>query len=182
MLNIKYNRREEKWNRKIIAARAAFGIVRLLIVILPRQLWGVHNAILKIFKANIARDVRIYNNTRIFAPWNLSIGDYSSIGDRCVIYNLGQITIGKNVTISQNAHLCAGTHDYQDNRMTLVKSNINISDDVWICADAFIGPGVTIGKGAVVGARAVVTKDVSEMMVVAGNPAKVIKQRVMNHA
>jgi len=52
-----------------------------------------------------------------------------------------------------------------------------IADNVWICADSFIGPDVTVGEGAVVGARAVVMKDVEPWVVVAGNPARAIKKR-----
>src|SRR6185437_3157980 len=56
---------------------------------------------------------------------------------------------------------------------------IRIGGGVWVCADAFIGPGVSIGDNSVVGARAVVTHDVPNDVIVAGNPAKVIKPRVM---
>ncbi|WP_353682260.1 hypothetical protein [Mesorhizobium sp.] len=61
--------------------------------------------------------------------------------------------------------------------MTLVKSSINIGDSAWICADAFIGPGVEIGAGAVVGARAVAMRSVLPALVVAGNPARKIGER-----
>jgi len=61
--------------------------------------------------------------------------------------------------------------------MPLVTAPIVINDGAWVCADAFIGPGVTIGEGAVVGARAVVMKDVDPWTVVAGNPAQFIKKR-----
>jgi putative colanic acid biosynthesis acetyltransferase WcaF len=61
--------------------------------------------------------------------------------------------------------------------MPLVKSTITIGDDVWICADAFIGPGVMVGRGAIVGARAVALRDVPEQMIVSGNPAVAIKER-----
>jgi putative colanic acid biosynthesis acetyltransferase WcaF len=61
----------------------------------------------------------------------------------------------------------------------LLKPPIVIEDQVWICADAFVGPGVTVGKGAVVGARAVVVKDVGPWDVVAGNPARFVKKRTM---
>jgi putative colanic acid biosynthesis acetyltransferase WcaF len=62
--------------------------------------------------------------------------------------------------------------------MPLLKPPIHIADDAWICADAFLGPGVTIGEGAIVGARAVVTKNVAPWTVVVGNPAKFVKNRV----
>ena len=61
--------------------------------------------------------------------------------------------------------------------MCLTYAPIQIDDQVWIAARAFIGPGVKIGEGAVVGACAVVTSDVSPWTVVAGNPAKFIKKR-----
>lgn len=61
----------------------------------------------------------------------------------------------------------------------MIKSPIVIADQVWVCADAFIGPGVTIGEGAVVGARACVFKDVEPWSVVGGNPARFIKKRIL---
>lgn len=110
-------------------------------------------------------------------PWNLEIGSWSSIGKYAFIYNLGKISIGDKVTVSHRAHLCAGTHDYNDPTLPLRKPPIIICDQAWVCADAFIGPGVVVGEGCVVGARAVVTKDTSPWTVVAGNPAIFIKDR-----
>ncbi|WP_431137886.1 hypothetical protein [Psychroserpens mesophilus] len=55
-----------------------------------------------------------------------------------------------------------------------------MGNSVWICAGAFIGPGVTIGEGAVVGARAVVTSNGEPWTVVAGNPAILIKKRIIS--
>lgn len=110
-------------------------------------------------------------------PWNLKIGDWSSIGFDALIYNLGKICIGERVTISQRAHLCAGTHDFREPTMRLIKSQITINDNVWICADAFIGPDVIVGAGAVVGARSVVIKGVMADTVVGGNPSRVIGTR-----
>ncbi len=93
---------------------------------------------------------------------------------------LGSPMIGSSLTISQRAHLCAGTHDYTDPAMPLLKPPIVIEDDAWICADAFVGPGVTVGQGAVVGARAVVVKDVPPWTIVAGNPARIVKRRALS--
>jgi putative colanic acid biosynthesis acetyltransferase WcaF len=110
-------------------------------------------------------------------PWNLSIGDWSAIGDGVHLYTLGAVTIGRAVTISQRAHLCAGSHDYTRPEMPLLKLPIDIGNSAWICAEAFVGPGVSVGEGAVVGARAVAMRDVPAWKVVAGNPARVIKDR-----
>ncbi len=59
---------------------------------------------------------------------------------------------------------------------------INVGDDSWICADAFVGPNVSVGEGAVVGARAVAVRDVSAMDYCCGNPAKQIGIRTLNYS
>ncbi len=110
-------------------------------------------------------------------PWNISIGNQSAVGDRAILYALGKITIGQRVTVSQGAHLCAGTHDYRDPTMPLLKLPIVVGDGAWICADAFIGPHVVVGAAAIVGARAVVMKSVAPADIVVGNPAGPIGKR-----
>jgi putative colanic acid biosynthesis acetyltransferase WcaF len=145
----------------------------------PRPLFGWRRFLLRLFGAEVGQQVHIYNSADIYMPWNLEIDDWSSIGEHAFIYNLGKVTIGKRVTVSHRAHLCAGTHDYTDPVMPLLKPRIVISDQAWVCADAYIGPGVEIGEGAVVGACAVVLKDVEAWTIVAGNPARAIKSRIM---
>lgn len=61
--------------------------------------------------------------------------------------------------------------------MPLLKLPIEVRDDAWICADAFVGPGVVVGVRSIVAARAVVVKDVPDGMIVGGNPACSVKQR-----
>jgi putative colanic acid biosynthesis acetyltransferase WcaF len=137
--------------------------------------------LLRLFGAKVGKEVHIYNSAIIYMPWNLKVGDWSSIGEGALIYNLGKITICERATISHRAHLCAGTHDYNDPLLSLLKPPITVGDQAWICTDAFIGPGVMVGSGAVIGARSVVTKDVAPWDIVAGNPAKVIKKRRMRN-
>jgi putative colanic acid biosynthesis acetyltransferase WcaF len=110
-------------------------------------------------------------------PWNLEVGSQAAVGERAIIYNLGFIRIGREATVSQGVHLCAGTHDYTLSHMPLIKCQISVGKGSWLCADAFIGPGVSIGDYAIVGARGVVMRNVEEWNIVAGNPAVVIKQR-----
>ena len=94
------------------------------------------------------------------------------MGFDALLYNLGPMRIGENVTISQRAHLCGGTHKFREDSMPLVRAKIVVGDEAWICADAFVGPGVNIAARAVVGARAVAMRDVAEGTIVVGNPAR----------
>lgn len=110
-------------------------------------------------------------------PWNLVLEDSCAIGEHAFIYSLGKVRVGRNATISYRSHVCAGTHDFNDPTLPLLKPAVVIEDNVFIGTEAFIGPGVTIGNGAIVGARAVVVKDVPPMHIVAGNPARTIGLR-----
>jgi putative colanic acid biosynthesis acetyltransferase WcaF len=141
--------------------------------------YGWRRLLLQLFGAQLGKGVRIRPTAFVEIPWNLIVGDDTVIGDYAIIYSLGKITIGRASTISQYAHLCAGTHDYTTRRFPLIKPPIVIGQEVWIAADAFVGPGVTIGDRAVVGARATVVSDVPADQVVTGPAAKILKQRVL---
>jgi putative colanic acid biosynthesis acetyltransferase WcaF len=82
-----------------------------------------------------------------------------------------EITIGEHCVVSQEAYLCAGTHDYRDISFPLLASPIKVESECWIAARAFVGPGVSIGRGAVIGACTVVLSDVPTATIVAGSPA-----------
>jgi len=179
-LDIAENRSAQKYRAWELIRRVLWGVGAVLFRWTPRLLYGVRNAILRGFGAEVGQHVRIHPSATIYFPWNLSIGDWSSIGEGAFIYNLGPIAIGEKVTVSQRAHLCAGTHDATDPAMPLRKPPIEVGDQAWVCADAFVGPGVTVGQGAVVGARAVAVDDVEAWTIVGGNPAQVIKERSLD--
>ncbi len=141
----------------------------------PFRLWRI--ALLKLFKAKLSWSTNIYASAKIWAPWNLEMGNYATLGRQVDCYNQGKIQIGDNTVISQKAYLCASSHDISDPKNNLILKPITIADQVWVAADAFVGPGVTLGQGAVVGARAAVFKNVEPWTVVGGNPAKFIKKR-----
>ena len=143
----------------------------------PRPCWRWRNWLLRVFGARVSSTARIHPTVTIVIPWQLEVGANTSIGDSAILYALGRIRLGDRVTVSQYAHLCAGTHDYQQPHMPLIRPGVTVGADAWVAADAFVGPGVTIGDGAVVGARAVLTKDVAPWTVVAGNPATFLKMR-----
>jgi putative colanic acid biosynthesis acetyltransferase WcaF len=175
--NIKKNRAAVKYTSTEQARRVVWSLGRLVFRFSPRPCFGFRRWLLRLFGASVGEDVHVYPSALIYFPWNLRIGDSSSIGEWALIYNLGNITIGKSSTLSQRVHLCAGTHDYRDPALPLRKPPIVIGDSVWVCADAFVGPGVTIGDGAVIGARSVVVKEVEPWSVMVGNPARMIKRR-----
>ena len=137
--------------------------------------------LLKIFGAKVSWSTVIYASVKIWAPWNLKMGEYSCLGPKVDCYNQGFITIGANTTISQKSYLCASSHDITDKFHTLILKPITIEDQVWVAADSFVGPGVKIGQGAVVGARSAVFSIVEPWTVVGGNPAKFIKKRIITN-
>lgn len=178
-LDVGMNRSARKYTRAEQLRRVLWWVCAPLFRFSPRPFFGWRRLLLRLFGAHVGRQVNIYSSAVIYMPWNLSINDWSAIGEDAFIYNLGHVRIGQSVTISQRAHLCAGTHDYTDASMPLLKPPITVGDHAWICADAFVGPRVVVGEGAVVGARAVVMKDVPAWTVVAGNPAVALKKRVL---
>jgi putative colanic acid biosynthesis acetyltransferase WcaF len=141
--------------------------------------YGWRRLLLRLFGAKLGKDVRVRPTASVEIPWNIEMADHVVIGDYAIIYSLGKISIGRSSTISQYAHLCAGTHDYTKREFPLLKPPIVIGEDVWIAADAFIGPGVTVGDRSVVGARATVVTDVPPGQVVVGPNAKIVKQRIL---
>ncbi len=166
------------YTRGEYARRLAWNLVQAVFIRpSPGRAMGWRRFWLKLFGAKVGKLSGIRPTTRIVHPWLLTLKDFAMLGDHVIVYNLGPVTVGEHSVVSQNTHLCAGTHDYTKPELPLVRSPITIGNGVWVCADAFIGPGVTIGDNVVVGARAVVVKDVEPGVVVAGNPAKVVKPR-----
>lgn len=179
-LDIESCRRLRPYRTREYLGRFLWSLATPLFQFSPRPLFAWRRFLLRLFGAQVGRQVHIYSSARIYIPWNLSIGDHASIGEWALIYNLGPISIGARATISHRAHLCAGTHDHADPSLPLLRLPIDIGPQAWICADAFVGPGLRVGEGAIVGAAAVVTHDVPPWQIVAGNPARAIRPRMMN--
>lgn len=134
--------------------------------------------LLRIFGAKLHPKVHIHSSVIIWAPWNLEMDCYSTLGPGVNIYNTGKVKIGGHTIISHRAYLCPGSHDISSPKFPMICAPLNIEDQVWIATEAFVGGmGITIGQGAVVGARACVFKTVGPWSVVGGNPAKFIKKR-----
>lgn len=141
----------------------------------------------------IGHDCEIYGLIQSMSGGKIRIGNHCCIYERSIIGSVSSITIGDCVIISNQVHI------YDNNNHPVSPSvrhrmcvegfhtpawrwehseskPIVIEDDVWIGENAAILKGVTIGKGSIVGCHAVVTKDVPPYSIVAGNPARVVKE------
>jgi putative colanic acid biosynthesis acetyltransferase WcaF len=105
------------------------------------------------------------------------MGDYVWVGANLALYSVVEISIGLHSVISQEAYLCAGTHDYRDATFPFVSAPIRIASECWVAERVFIGPGVDVGHAAVIGAGSIVTTDVDAEMMVVGNPVKLVGVR-----
>ncbi len=143
----------------------------------PKPLHAWRRALLRLFGARLGRGVVIHASARVWAPWNLEMGEFSSLAPFVDCYCVEQVRLGRCVSVSQYSFLCTASHDIESADMQLTTAPITLGDHVWIAADAFVAPGVRVGEGAVVGARASVFRDVPEWTVVAGNPAKALRIR-----
>lgn len=172
------DRHSSKWTtREKVGRMLWYWIEATLFRFSPRPMYRWRAWLLRRFGADVHASARLRSTVRIEVPWHLSIGASSSVGDFAILYCLGPIRIGRGVTISQYAHLCAGTHDFTRRDMPLLRQPILIADEAWIAADVFVGPGVTIGEGSVVGARSSVFGDLPPWSVCVGNPARVVRER-----
>jgi len=145
----------------------------------PRPLHGFRARLLRLFGADIPEPgkVVIFPTVKVTFPWKLRLEPRSMIGQRVTVYNLAMITLRRGANISQNCHLCAGTHDFQQWSMPLVTKPITIGENAWLAADVFVGPGVTIGELCIVGARSVVVRDLPPRQICAGQPCRPLRAR-----
>lgn len=167
-------------NHLSLANRLTRGVWQFVWLLLyrptPRPMHAWRCLLLRLFGAKLGKAVHPYPSARIWAPWNLEMGDHSCLGEKVDCYCVDKIHIGAHATVSQYSFLCTASHDYTDLDMPLVTAPITIGRGAWVAADAFIGPGVVVGERAVVGARASVFRHVDPWTVVGGNPARVIRK------
>lgn len=130
-----------------------------------------------------AKLIIIHPNSRI--KQTITIGDYCEIGVESMLDYSGGIEIGDDVWISQNVKVFTHIHPINGEQLKRTQKitfhRLIIGDDAWLGAGCIILPSVNIiGKGAVIGAGSVVTRDVDDYVIVAGNPAKRIGSRLNN--
>jgi maltose O-acetyltransferase len=111
---------------------------------------------------------------------NIKIGSRSELGQNCLLY--GGVTLGSDVLMGPGVKIITRNHVFDSANMPInaqgeIFSPVIVEDGVWIGANAIILPGVRVGKGAIIAAGAVVTRDVAELSIVGGVPAREIARR-----
>lgn len=110
---------------------------------------------------------------------NIEVGENFSANYGCIILDVNKVKIGKNCMLAPNVGIYSATHPVRaEERYNGVELGfpVTIGDNCWIGGGAVICPGVTLGNNVVVGAGSVVTKSFGDNVVIAGNPAKVIRE------
>jgi putative colanic acid biosynthesis acetyltransferase WcaF len=172
------------WFKKQINAsklkQALWFISNVLFLINPlNPSSGIKKFFLRIFGAEIGQDVVCKPGINIKYPWKLKIGDHTWIGEKVWIDNLAEVQIGKNCCLSQGAMLLTGNHNYSSPTFDLSVKKIVLEDGVWIGAQAVVCPGITCGSHSVLSVQSVATKDLEPYNIYQGNPAILIKERVI---
>jgi len=143
----------------------------------PRPLHSWRSFLLRLFGATMGANCHFYPRSKVWAPWNLICADQVTAGDGAEIYNPAPVTLGSHAILSQDAYVCAATHDYDDPAFPLIAYAMNIGAYAWVCARASVAPGVNVGEGAVLGLGSVATRSLDAWTVYAGVPAIKVKER-----
>jgi len=140
---------------------------------------GIYDTeILKRVFNGLGENVYIESNFRCELGFNITLGDNVLINHDMIILDCNEVIIGNNVYIGPRAGLYASNHaedPFERAQGGVYSKPIIIEDNVWLGSDVKISQGVTIGKNSIIGMGSVVTKDIPENMIAAGNPCKVIR-------
>ena len=145
----------------------------------PQALSPLRIALLKLFGAEIGPACLIGSGVRIWLPWNLTMGERSTIGADTEIQNFVPVIIGRHVVISQRNYICTSTHDHTHPYFPTISTPITIGSQSWIASECVLGPGAEIGEGAVISVRSVVSKTMPPWTICAGNPCRPLMERII---
>lgn len=159
-----------------------------LLFSLPRFRWAgfLKATCLRLLGAKVGKRVIFYPGVWILPGRGLDLGDDVDLALDVLITTGGGVKIGDRVLIGYRTQIISANHKIPRNRRQIFNAGHNfgrvtVESDVWIGANCMLLPGITIGSGAVVGAGSVVTKDVPSYSVVAGNPARIVRQRLIDN-
>ena len=138
--------------------------------------------LLKNIAISVGDNVSLHDHVYLFNVENMKFGNNVSIHPMCYLQGSGGISIGDDVSIAHGVTLMTENHGYSDMNIPIKDQpvtfkEISIENNVWIGAKATVLYGNQIHKGSIIAAGAVVTNDVPANAIVAGVPAKTIKNR-----
>ncbi|MBJ6144318.1 WcaF family extracellular polysaccharide biosynthesis acetyltransferase [Hymenobacter sp. BT559] len=142
--------------------------------------YGLKTQLLRWFGARVGKGLVIKPRVRVKNPWRLTIGDHCWLGEAVWIDNLADVHIGSHVTLSQGALLLTGNHDYTVSSFPYRLGAITLEDGVWVGAQSVVCPGVTCPSHAILTVGSVATRSLNAWGIYAGNPAKFVRERVIN--
>lgn len=163
-----------------ILVRALWYLVNVCFFKSGNPFSGLKVFLLRLFGAKVGKGVVIKPFVNIKYPWNLSIGNYTWIGEEVWIDNLATIKIGSNVCISQGAMLLTGNHNYKRSTFDLMVKDIVLEDGVWIGAKSLVAPGITCRSHSVLSVLSVAVDDLEPYCIYHGNPAAKVRNRVID--
>lgn len=125
----------------------------------------------------LPRSSSIHWRAEFYAPEGITIGEYTTIGDSAFLDGREGLAIGSSVNLGSHVRIWTRQHDIDSPDFAEVGAPVQVGDNAYLGSGCIILPGVTVGEGAVVGAGSVVTRDVPSYALVAGAPARYIRQR-----
>lgn len=165
-------------DKTLVAERIQARTILHELAVLPEQAVKQRASLLKSFLGSTGKRLYVENTFRCDYGFNIHVGENFYANFSCTILDCAPVKIGNDCMLAPNVSLFTAQHplDPKERRSGLESAApINIGNDCWIGGGAIILPGVTLGNNVVVGAGAVVTKSFGDNVVIAGNPAKVIK-------
>jgi maltose O-acetyltransferase len=162
-----------RWRRDVWADAR----LRLLYTVGHLPSHAVRNAFYRFAGLTLPSTSSIHWRAEFYALEGITIGDYTTIGDSVFLDGRSGLTIGTSVNLGSHVRIWTRQHDIDAPDFAEVGAPVTIGDYAYLGSGCIVLPGVTIGKGGVVGACSVVTKDVPPFTLVAGVPARVIRER-----
>ena len=146
---------------------------------LPPEQWDRKTELLKNILGKTGENVHINAPFHCDYGYNIEVGEYFFANYNLIILDVAKVKIGDNAQIAPNVSIYTAGHPiHPDSRNSGYEYGIDVTigDNVWIGGNACIMPGVTIGNNVVIGAGSVVTKDLPDNVIAAGNPCRIIRE------
>ena len=146
---------------------------------LPPEALEEQDALIRQILGRTGKTVHIEAPFHCDYGYNIEVGENFFANYNLVIHDVGRVTIGKNAQIAPNVAIYTAGHPiHPDSRNSGYEYGIpvTIGDNVWIGGNVCVMPGVTIGSNVVIGAGSVVTRDIPDNVIAAGNPCRVIRE------